>query len=142
MCFTIVITRTKICISFFSRCFRLHLDPNGGVPSGCCQVVIRYPASPPHASVPQRRLFGFFDHRMRCALLSAANQGGKESLSSTASSTRSTDCVAILESAAERRKRRGAPGERDLTQVSSVPSRVGPARHCSQFRHAPRDRSG
>jgi hypothetical protein len=36
----------------------------------------------------------------------------------------------------------GAGGERDLTQVSSVPSRVGPARHCSRFRHAPRNRSG
>jgi hypothetical protein len=42
-CFTFVLMMTKICISCFSRC-RFHLDPNGGVKSGCCQVLIRCPA--------------------------------------------------------------------------------------------------
>ncbi len=43
-CSTFVLTMTKICIYRFSRCFRLHLDPNGGVKGGFRQVLIRCPA--------------------------------------------------------------------------------------------------
>jgi hypothetical protein len=72
---------------------------------------------------------GFFDHRMRCVLLSAANQGGKESLSSTASSTRSTHCVATLQFAAEWRKRSEGGGWRERLDSSIFcpePCRTGP----------------